>query len=102
MANSLFYEAANVQALLDKGWAVAVTDYEKIGKPGDHTYVIKDAEAHAVLDLIRASQRLPGSGIAGNAPVGIWGYSQGGQAAAAAAGQGSTSAPAPTRKARAR
>jgi hypothetical protein len=52
IANSLFYEAGNVQALLDRGWAVAVTDYEGIGTAGDHTYVVKDAEAHAVLDLV--------------------------------------------------
>jgi hypothetical protein len=93
MANSLFYEAANVQALLDKGWAVGVADYEKLGTPGDHTYVVKDAEAHALLDLVRAAQRLPGSGIAANAPVGFWGYSQGGQAAAAAAELEATYAP---------
>jgi secretory lipase len=93
MPNSLFYEASHVQALLDRGWAVAVTDYEGLGTPGDHTYVVKDAEAHAVLDLVRAAQRLPGSGIASNAPVGIWGYSQGGQAAAAVAEQESTYAP---------
>jgi hypothetical protein len=93
MANSLFYEAANVQALLDKGWAVAVVDYEKLGTPGDHTYVVKNAEGHALLDLVRAAQRLPGSGVAANAPVGFWGYSQGGQAAAAAAELEATYAP---------
>lgn len=93
IANSLFYEAGHLQALLDKGWAVAVPDYEGIGTPGDHTYIVKDAEAHALLDLIRAAQRHPSSGIATNAPVGIWGYSQGGQAAAAVAEQESTYAP---------
>jgi pimeloyl-ACP methyl ester carboxylesterase len=93
MANSLFYESGNVQALLDKGWAVAVADYQGLGTPGDHTYIVKDAEAHAVLDLVRASMRLPGSGVATNAPVGVWGYSQGGQAAAAVAEQESTYAP---------
>jgi len=85
MPNNLFYQQAGVQALLDRGWAVAVTDYEGIGTPGDHTYVIKDAEGHALIDLVRAAQRLPNSGIAANAPVAFMGYSQGGQAAAAAA-----------------
>jgi Secretory lipase len=80
-----FYGIPDVQAMLDRGWAVAVTDYEKLGTPGDHTYVVKDAEAHALLDIVRAAQRLPGSGVAADAPVAIWGYSQGGQAAAAAA-----------------
>ena len=85
-------ESAAIQALLDKGWAVAVTDYQGMGTPGDHTYVIKDAEAHAVLDIVRAA-RLPGSGIAANAPVALMGYSQGGQASAAAAELESTYAP---------
>ncbi|HEX8803190.1 MAG TPA: lipase family protein [Acidimicrobiales bacterium] len=93
MTTGTNYEQGNIQALLDRGWAVAVTDYEKLGPPGDHTYVIKDAEGHAVLDIVRAAQRLPGSGIAANAPVGIWGYSQGGQAAAAAAELEATYAP---------
>ncbi|HEY8545380.1 MAG TPA: lipase family protein [Acidimicrobiales bacterium] len=93
MPNGLFYQQAGVQALLDKGWAVAVTDYEGIGTPGDHTYVIKDAEAHALLDIVRAAQRLPGSGVAADAPVAFMGYSQGGQAAAAAAEREATYAP---------
>ena len=72
---------------------MAVTDYEGIGTPGDHTYVIKDAEAHALLDIVRAAQRIPGSGVAAGAPVAFWGYSQGGQAAAAAAEREATYAP---------
>lgn len=93
MTNNLLYEQANVQALLDRGWAVAVTDYEKLGTPGDHTYVVKNAEAHAVLDLVRAAQRLPGSPVAADAPVAVVGYSQGGQAAAAVAELEATYAP---------
>ncbi len=87
------YEAGNFQALLDQGWAVAVTDYEGLGTPGDHTYIVRAAEGRAVLDMVRAAQRLPGSGVAASAPVGIWGYSQGGQAAAAAAELESSYAP---------
>jgi hypothetical protein len=93
IANNLYYESGNVQGLLDKGWAVAVADYEGLGTPGDHTYVIKDAEAHALLDLVRAAMRVPSSGVASNAPVGFWGYSQGGQSAAAVAELESTYAP---------
>lgn len=93
MTANLLYEQGNVQSLLDRGWAVAVSDYEKIGTPGDHTYVVKNAEAHAILDLVRAAQRVPGSGVAANAPVGVMGYSQGGQAAAAVAELEATYAP---------
>jgi pimeloyl-ACP methyl ester carboxylesterase len=93
IAQSGSFESANIQLLLDQGWAVAVTDYEGLGTPGDHTYIIRAAEGHAMLDMVRAAQRLPGSGVAANSPVGIWGYSQGGQAAAAAAELESTYAP---------
>jgi len=93
IAQSGDYEAANFQVLLDQGWAVAVTDYEGLGTPGDHTYIVRAAEGHAMLDMVRAAQRLPGSGVAANSPVGIWGYSQGGQAAAAAAELEATYAP---------
>jgi len=79
------YEQGSIQSLLDKGWAVAVTDYEKLGTPGDHTYIVAAAEAHAVLDAARAAINLPGSGLSAATPVGISGYSQGGQAAAKAA-----------------
>jgi pimeloyl-ACP methyl ester carboxylesterase/predicted small lipoprotein YifL len=82
------YEQTSIKGLLDQGWAVAITDYEKLGPPGDHTYVVKDAEAHATLDVVRAALRLPDAsawGIDAASPVGLWGYSQGGQAAAGAA-----------------
>jgi Secretory lipase len=88
------YELNTVNALLDRGWAVAVTDYEGLGTPGHPTYIVKDAEANAVLDIVRAAQRIPGSGVTASSPVGIWGYSQGGQAAAAAAEREATYAPA--------
>jgi hypothetical protein len=88
------YELNTVNALLDKGWAVAVTDYEGMGTPGHPTYIVKDAEARAVLDIVRAAQRIPSSGVTTASPVGIWGYSQGGQAAAAAAEIEATYAPA--------
>ena len=79
------YEKGTILQLLAQGWAVAVTDYEKLGTAGDHTYVVKDAEAHAVLDMVRAAQRVAESSVEPNSPVALWGYSQGGQAAAAAA-----------------
>ncbi|WP_158887511.1 lipase family protein [Amycolatopsis anabasis] len=78
------FQSGFVNALLEKGLAVAQTDYEGLGTPGDHTYVMREAEAHAVLDVIRAAQRLPNTGLPGNGPVGITGYSQGGGGSAAA------------------
>ncbi|MGR8009026.1 lipase family protein [Streptomyces hypolithicus] len=75
------------QALM-RGWAVAVTDYEGLGTPGDHTYTVGRAEGQAVLDAARAALRHPEAGRAGlsdASPVGLMGYSQGGQASSWAA-----------------
>jgi dienelactone hydrolase len=87
------YEQPMMQALLAKGWALAVTDYEKLGTPGDHTYVVADAEAHAVLDIVRAAMQIDDLGLSTSAPVGVLGYSQGGQAAARTAELEGTYAP---------
>ncbi|MFI0261390.1 lipase family protein [Streptomyces sp. NPDC017056] len=81
-------EANLVQLLTARGWAVAVTDYEGLGTPGEHTYTVGRAEGQAVLDAARAAQRLPGAvaaGVTADSPVGIMGYSQGGQASGWAA-----------------
>ncbi|MBN2622889.1 MAG: alpha/beta fold hydrolase [Acidimicrobiales bacterium] len=93
LANGTNYELDHVKALLAKGWAVAVTDYEGLGMPGTHTYIVADAEAHAVLDVVRAATEVPELDLSPSAPVGIVGYSQGGQAAARAAEIESTYAP---------
>lgn len=79
------YEMLFVKSLLDQGWAVVVTDYQGLGTPGIHTYMVGPAQGRAVLDAARAAQRLPGSGLSANSPVGIMGYSQGGSSAAWAA-----------------
>ncbi|MGW6531037.1 lipase family protein [Streptomyces venezuelae] len=78
-------EANLIQQLTLRGWAVAVTDYEGLGTPGDHTYTVGRAEGQAVLDAARAAIRLPEAGLGKDTPVGIMGYSQGGQASSWAA-----------------
>ncbi|SDK51808.1 lipase family protein [Streptomyces indicus] len=73
---------------LRRGWGFVLTDYEGLGTPGDHTYLVGAAEGNAVLDAARAAQRLPQAqklGISGRSGVGIVGYSQGGHAASWAA-----------------
>jgi hypothetical protein len=82
-----------VNALLAKGIAVAQTDYQGLGTPGDHTYVMRLPQGRAVLDAIRAARRLPGTGLPTNGPIGIAGYSQGGGASAAAVELAPTYAP---------
>ncbi|MHA3013506.1 Secretory lipase [Cupriavidus necator] len=77
--------AGATPATLARGWAIAMTDYQGLGTPGDHTWGIGKAEGQAVLDAALAAQQLSGAGLSANAPVGIMGYSQGGHAAAFAA-----------------
>ena len=83
---------------LDLGWAVAITDYQGLGTPGTHTYLVREAQGRAVLDVARAAEKLIGefgsggfgsggfgSDGAADTPVAIFGFSQGGAASAAAA-----------------
>lgn len=79
------YEGAVVAALLSAGYAVVMTDYEGLGTPGVHTYMVRAAQAHAVLDSLRAAASLPDGGVSPTAPTALVGYSQGGGASAAAA-----------------
>ncbi|MFG2651288.1 lipase family protein [Streptomyces sp. NPDC048436] len=85
MATGTETEAAMITGLLARGWAVAVTDYEGLGTPGQHTYMVGPAMGHAVLDMLRAATRQPGTGLAADAPMAVLGYSQGGAAASWAA-----------------
>lgn len=77
------YEGVGITSLLSRGHAVVVTDYEGLGTPGTHTYMVREAQAHAVLDAVRAAAQVSGSGITATAPVALAGYSQGGGATAA-------------------
>ncbi|OLF10779.1 lipase family protein [Actinophytocola xanthii] len=68
-----------------RGFAVAITDYEGLGTPGEHTYIAGRAEGNATLDVVRAALRLPGTGLSPTTEVAVVGYSQGGHAAGWAA-----------------
>ncbi|MBB0992283.1 lipase, partial [Dietzia sp. SLG510A3-30A2] len=72
-------------ALLARGYAVAMTDYEGLGTPGLHSYVNRESQARAVLDLARAASSVPGADVEPDARTVFVGYSQGGGAVAAAA-----------------
>lgn len=65
-------------ALVSFGYAVVATDYEGLGTPGIHPYVVGASEAHGVLDSVRAVYEL-------ELPVTdewiVFGHSQGGHAA---------------------
>lgn len=71
------------EGLLDAGYAVVATDYEGLGTPGLHPYVVGESEARGVFDSVRAVQNhdgeLPGINVTDEWVV--WGHSQGGHAA---------------------
>lgn len=90
------YDIIGIQAALNAGYAVTVTDYEGYTNGGTHTYVVGQSAGHATLDIVTAATQLPGASAAGITsanPVGIWGYSEGGQAADWAAQEQATYAP---------
>ncbi|WP_460799446.1 lipase family protein [Nocardioides pacificus] len=78
------YEGLFMAGLLARGYALAMTDYEGLGTEGMHTYMDRESQGHAVLDAVRAAQRLPGSGLSVTSPVAFYGYSQGGAGSASA------------------
>lgn len=91
--SGLEYEAPFIAGLLARGWGVVITDYQGLGTPDTHTYVNRTATGHAVLDAIRAAQRLPQADLSDAGPVAIGGYSQGGAASGAAAELAASYAP---------
>jgi len=65
--------------LLNEGLIVAATDYQGLGTPGIHPYLVGQSEGQAVLDAARAARNLV-DGAASDSVI-IFGHSQGGQAA---------------------
>src|SRR5438034_153657 len=60
------------------GYAVIRTDYQGLGTPGIHEYLVGIAEGRSTLDIVRAAHRLD-SRVSGR--MAIAGHSQGGHAA---------------------
>ncbi|MGI5330644.1 lipase family protein [Actinomadura nitritigenes] len=68
----------DARPLLAAGDAIVATDYQGLGTPGPHPYLIGASEARSVLDAVRAARHLPRTGL-GTGLV-VFGHSQGGQA----------------------
>jgi len=66
-------------ALLAAGYVVAATDYEGLGTPGPHPYLVGESAGRSLLDAARAAARLPG--VDAGSRVLAFGSSQGGHAA---------------------
>ena len=75
---------------LEAGWAVVATDYEGLGGPGLHPYLVSESEARSIFDIARAAHELDdriGTDLL------LWGFSQGGHAVLSAAALAPTLAP---------
>ncbi len=82
---------SDVHGFLAAGYAVAATDYQGLGAPGVHPYLVGTSEARSVLDAARAAREIPGLDIS-NRVVAV-GFSQGGQAVLFAGQQAASYAP---------
>jgi pimeloyl-ACP methyl ester carboxylesterase len=71
-----------LQRWLRAGYAVVRTDYEGLGTPGEHPYLIGRSEGYSMLDMVRAARKLDKR--IGRKVI-IAGHSQGGQSALFAA-----------------
>jgi len=69
----------DVAEFVRDGFDVVATDYEGLGTPGLHPYLVGESEGRGVLDAARAARLLPDAHASAN--VAIYGYSQGGHAA---------------------
>ncbi len=87
---SISYINPELNGWLRAGYAVVQTDYQGLGTPGKHPYLIGEAEGRSVLDIVSAARQL-------DPKIGkrflISGHSQGGQSALFAAGEASTWTP---------
>lgn len=78
------YAYPTLTAWLKQGWAVARTDYEGLGTPGVHPYLVGVSEGRSVLDIVRAAAQRDRR--VSTERVILAGHSQGGHAAVWAAG----------------
>jgi len=70
---------ASLDQWVAKGYAVVQTDYEGLGTPGTHPYLVMDSEARGAVDMVRAARQIS---PALSRDWLVMGHSQGGGAAA--------------------
>ncbi|OLR94269.1 lipase family protein [Actinokineospora bangkokensis] len=89
------YDQPAINDSISSGYAVAVTDYEgyRPGEANRPTYMTGQSMGPAVIDSVRAAQRLPQTGLRADAKVIFQGYSQGGGGSLWAAEKQPTYAP---------
>jgi pimeloyl-ACP methyl ester carboxylesterase len=73
------WDLAEQTPYVNEGYLVAFTDYEGLGTPGRHPYIVGESEGRGVLDAAKAARQLPAADAGDR--LAIWGHSQGGHAA---------------------
>lgn len=85
----MFGEGAGL--FLDRGYVVVATDYEGLGTPGPHPYLVGEVEAQNALDIARAARNM--EGVDAGSDIAVWGHSQGGHASLFTGERAATYAP---------
>ena len=76
------YGVPGLQGWIDDGYVVCATDYQGLGSPGQHQYVVNRTQARDAVNLARAARLMD---VGAGTKLGCAGWSQGGGAAAAVA-----------------
>ncbi len=69
--------------IVAEGWVAVGTDFEGLGTPGVHPYLVSVSEARGQLDIVRAAAQIKEARASNR--FAVWGRSQGGHASLAAA-----------------
>lgn len=76
------YGVPGLQAMIDAGWIVCATDYQGLGTPGMHQYMVGRTQARDALNIVHAARSM---NIGAGTKIAGLGWSQGGGTAAALA-----------------
>src|SRR5258706_517777 len=68
----------SIGKVVSQGYVVVATDYEGLGTPGTHPYLVGVSEARGALDIVKAAQQIRETDA--NDKTFVWGQWQGGQA----------------------
>ena len=88
---AFFDDVDGLARFVRAGYAVVVPDLEGLGTQGAHPYLVGDANARAMLDAVRAAQRLEAAQASERFVA--WGVGQGGHTALFTAQQAASYAP---------
>lgn len=80
-----------INEMISAGYIIVATDYPGLGTVGPVGYLVGKGQGQAVIDAVRAAQKIPG--ISRESKAILWGYSQGGHAVQFAAHLASRYAP---------